>query len=256
MTLTAEAICARIADERQLDVGHQAQRLEAVQRVVRIGGVHRRERAAVARGHRLDEIERLAAAALADDDAIGPHAQGGAQKIADGDRAAPLGVGRARLEVDRVRLLQLHLRRVLDDDDALVLGNERRQRVEQRRLARAGAAGDHDVALDRARTARGTCAHDSVSAPSFEQLLDGQPLLGEAADRHADAAARGRRQDGADAAAVGEAGVEHRAIGVDAAADELRDVAHRRLERVLRREARVGELQPAAPLDVDLARRR
>ena len=119
MMFTAEAICARIADERQLDVGHEAQRLEAVQRVVRIGGVHRRERAAVARGHRLDEIERLAAAALADDDAIGPHTQRRAQKIADGHGAATLGVGRARLQVDRVRLLQLHLGRVFDDDDAL-----------------------------------------------------------------------------------------------------------------------------------------
>jgi hypothetical protein len=59
--------------QRQLDVRHEAERLEAVQRVVRIGRVHRRQRAAVARRHRLDEVERLAAAALADDDAIGPH---------------------------------------------------------------------------------------------------------------------------------------------------------------------------------------
>ena len=43
-----------------------------------------------------------------------------------------------------------------------------------------------------------------------------------------DAAARGRRQDGRDAAAVGQAGVEDGLIGVDAAADVLRDVAHRR----------------------------
>ena len=119
MMLTADAICARIADSGSSTSVIRHKRLEAVQRVVRVGGVHRRERAAVAGGHRLDEIERLAAAALADDDAIGPHAQGRAQKIADGDGAAPLGVGRARLEVDRVRLLQLHFGRVLDDDDAL-----------------------------------------------------------------------------------------------------------------------------------------
>ena len=70
--------------------------------------------------------------------------------------------------------------------------------------------------------------------------------------RDADAAARGRRQDGADAAAVGQAGVEHRVIGGDGLADELRDVAHRRLERVLGGEARVGALELAGALDEDL----
>ena len=93
-----------------------------------------------------------------------------------------------------------------------------------------------------------------VDRAEREQRLDGQPLLGEAADRQADAAPRRRRQHRAHAAAVGQAGVEHRPVAVGAAADELRDVAHRRLERVRRREARLRQVQLAALLDVDLAR--
>src|SRR3712207_7192647 len=56
-----------------------------------------------------------------------------------------LDVGRARLQPDDVRLLQLQLGRVLDGDDALVVGDVGGERVQERRLARAGAARDEDV---------------------------------------------------------------------------------------------------------------
>jgi len=46
-----------------------------------------------------------------------------------------------------VRLVQLELGCVLDGDDPLVVGDERRERVEQRRLAGAGTAADEDVEL-------------------------------------------------------------------------------------------------------------
>ena len=92
----------------------------------------------------------------------------------------------------------------------------------------------------------------SVMAPYFMSCSTVRRSLGKRRMRDADAAARGRRQDGADAAAVGQAGVEHRMIGGHGLADELRDVAHRRLERVIGGEARVGALEAAALLDVDL----
>ena len=67
-----------------------------------------------------------------------------------GDLAAALDVGRPLLERDDVPLAELQLGRVLDRDDPLVARDERRQDVQQRRLARAGAARDEDVqrALD------------------------------------------------------------------------------------------------------------
>ena len=70
----------------------------------------------------------------------------------------PFDVGRPRLEPRHVLLVQLQLGGVLDGDDALVLGDEARQHVEQRRLAGAGAAADQAVQLARARSATGTRA--------------------------------------------------------------------------------------------------
>ena len=84
---------------------------------------------------------------LADDDAVGPHAQRVSDELADADLALALDVRRARLERDHVLLLELKLGRVLDRHDALVAGNERRQRVQHRRLTGAGTTGDEDVQL-------------------------------------------------------------------------------------------------------------
>src|SRR3546814_6337557 len=56
-----------------------------------------------------------------------------------------LDVGRARLEGDDVLLAELQLGGVLDRHDPLVVRDERRQDVEGRGLARAGAAGHEDV---------------------------------------------------------------------------------------------------------------
>ena len=64
---------------------------------------------------------------------------------------------------DDVLLVELELGRVLDRDDPLVVGDEAREHVQQRRLAGAGAAGDQDVELCRARSGRGTSS-SSASA--------------------------------------------------------------------------------------------
>ena len=95
--------------------------------------------------HRLDHVERLARTTLADDDPVGSHVEGVPQEVADRDLAGALGVGRAGLEGHDVLLAELELGRVLDRDDPLVLGDERREDVEERRLAGARAARDEDV---------------------------------------------------------------------------------------------------------------
>src|SRR3972149_6661139 len=80
-----------------------------------------------------------ARATLADDDPVGSHVEGVAEEVSDRDLARALGVGRAGLEGHDVLLAELELGRVLDRDDPLVFGDEGRQDVEERRLARAGA---------------------------------------------------------------------------------------------------------------------
>ena len=78
----------------------------------------------MARHHRLDHIERLAAAALADDDAVGALAQRMDDELSDGDLALALDVGSTCGLAHDMGLLEAQLRRVLDCDDALVVGDE------------------------------------------------------------------------------------------------------------------------------------
>ena len=139
--------------DRQVHAGHQHHGLEAGQGVARTVGVHRGDRAVVAGVHRLQHVEGRGVADLTDDDAVGAHAQRVPHQVADLDLALALDVGRAGLEPQHVVLVQLQLGGVLDGDDALVVGDERRQHVERRGLAGAGAARDEDVepALDAGR---------------------------------------------------------------------------------------------------------
>ena len=79
----------------------------------------------------------------------------------------------------------------------------------------------------------------------------GVGVLGELSDRQLGAVERERRDDGVDTAAVGQAGVHHRAGLVDAAADLADDLVDRAAQVRLVRELGVGLDQLAAALDVD-----
>ena len=115
---------------------------------------------------RLQQVERFRAAHFADQNPVGPVPQRGAEQVGDRDRRqrrflAERGLRAPRLEPHEVRLVDQDLGRLLDEDDAVVGRNRRRQRIEQRGLAGAGAAGDQDVLL--ARDCRGRDASASVA---------------------------------------------------------------------------------------------
>ena len=166
---------------RQVEAGHERHRLDAGQRVARAVGVDRGDRAVVAGVHGLEHVEGLAATALADDDAVGPHAQAVADEVADGDLALALDVRRAGLQGEHVVLVELELLGVLDGDDALVGGDERRQHVEGRRLAGAGAAGDdHVEAADHAGLQE--AGRVGVERAEPDQVVDLVRVLGELPD--------------------------------------------------------------------------
>ena len=167
---------------RQLEAGHRHHVLEPRQRVARGVGVDRAHRAVVAGVHRLQHVDRFLAADLAEDDAVGPHAQRVLDEVAHGDLALALDVGGAGLEAHHVRLLQLQLGRVLDRHRALAVVDHPAHGVEQRGLARAGAAGDEDVEP----RAAGDLQHrrhvgGDVALPRHHVERD--LLLGELADR-------------------------------------------------------------------------
>ena len=97
------------------------------------------------------------------------------------------------------------------------------ERVEDGRLARAGAAADDQVAaLDRRPRAAARAARSSKRAAP-DQLVRVGADAGEPADRDRGPVDRERRDDHVDPRAVGEAPVGHRAELVDAAADRAED---------------------------------
>ena len=208
----------------------------------------------MARVHRLEHVERLGAANLADDDPVGAHTQRVAHEIADRDVALALDVRRARLEPEHVPLVELQLGRVLDRHDALVVRDRSRQRVEQRRLARARAAGDQHVA------AAPRCSGDRNSTDCSES----EPMLiMSSIERRRRLNFRivrsGPESDsGAMIAltrdAVGEARVDHRRRLVDAPADLRHDLVDDAAQVRLVREADGRLVELAAALDPDVVR--
>ena len=178
---------------------------QARERRLGVVGVHGGQRAAVAGVEGLEQVGGLGAAHLAHDDVIGTVAQGVAHEVADrhvAAREAP------RLEAHAVVAAEPQLQRVLDRDDAAPGRQQRHQRVQERRLAGAGAPRDQDVAAAPERRPR-PLGHRRGERPARRQLPDREGAAPEAADR--DRGARGGRgaADG-DAGAVGEARVDDR----------------------------------------------
>ena len=165
---------------------------------------------------------------------------------------AALDVGGPRLQSQDVVLVQLELGGVLDGDDPLVVGDRGGQHVQRRGLARAGAAADEDVHPS-ADAGVEEVPRGRAEGAEGDQVLGPERVSGELADRQDGAVQRDRRDDGVDAAAVGQAGVHHGAGFVDAASDPGHDLLDRPAQVSLVRELGRGEGQPAAGLDVDPA---
>ena len=112
----------------------------------------RGQRPGMAGVQRLQQIERFAAAHLADDDAVGAMPQGRAEQLPNGDGWQP-NLLTTSLEPHQVRPINLEFRRVLDEHDSVVHGEERGERVQERGLARTRPAADQDVLVSRDRIA-------------------------------------------------------------------------------------------------------
>ena len=141
------------------------------------------QRPVVAGVHRLKHVQCLGSADLADDDAVGTHAKRVANELADCDLALAFDVLGPRLESEDVPLVEPQLGRVLDRDDAILVRDRRRHRVQQGRLTGTRAARDEDVQL---------CSDalleevDGFAAERAEpdQVVKAPALVPELADRH------------------------------------------------------------------------
>src|SRR5262245_8540337 len=239
--------------DRQIEARHHDHRFQTRDRVARRIGVQGGQRAVVARVHGLQHVQRFRSAALADDDSLGTHTQGVFHQIRRGDRAFAFDVWRPRFQSHDVLLLELQFGRVFDRDDALVIRNEARQRVKQRRFAGARATRDDHV---RAGLDLPFQQHHHLGRQCLEiqQVLELQRIAAESTNGNRRAVQRQRRNDRVHAAAVGQTRIDHRADFIDATAD-LRHDAVDDLQQV-RVVAKLNwrPLHLAAALDVDILR--
>ena len=125
--------------ERDVAAARHQHVLEPDERVARVVRVQRAHRARVPGVHRLEHLVGLGPAHLADDDAVGAHPKRVHQQVAHRHLARALRAHGSRLQPDHVRLLELQLRRVLDGDEPLAVGDLARECVHERGLARPGA---------------------------------------------------------------------------------------------------------------------
>jgi hypothetical protein len=104
--------------------------MEGLFRRVRVDGG---ERAGVARIKGIEQRARLDSAYLTEDDSIRPPAESRLQKVIEGDA----GFECIRLAFDRedVRLLDVQFCRILNNHDALIVGDGIGEDAQQRRLA-------------------------------------------------------------------------------------------------------------------------
>ena len=115
-------------------------------------------------------------------------------------------------------LLHLQFGGVFDGDDAFLFADEAGEGVEHRGFAGTRTAADDDVqaGFDGTGEEVDDAWGEGVEA---DQIVDGEQPLAEAANGHDGAVERDGRDDGADAGAVAQAGIDDRRRVVDTAAD-------------------------------------
>ena len=146
-------------------------------------------------------------------------------------------------------LVKAQLRRILDGDDSLVWRYLGREGVEQRRLARARAAGHRHVLAQAHRPAQKPCV-PQWQRPQPHQALERTELAGELPDGDDGPVHRNGRDDGVHAIAVRQARVHDGARIIQAAAQGRQDAVDREHDLLGRVEDAPGRLQLARPLEV------
>jgi hypothetical protein len=150
MTSTAIPIASADAAVWQTDVRGQHAMGEPRQRLLSRVRVDRAEASEVAGIERLQQVERLGTTHLSDEDSIGPVTEGRPQQVGNRDGRQGRLVTQRRLRAPRfeahpIWLVDCDLGCFLDQHDAVAIRNGRRERVQQRRLARASATRNQDV---------------------------------------------------------------------------------------------------------------
>jgi hypothetical protein len=202
----------------------------------------------VSRVHGLEHVENLVAANLPDDDPVRPHAERVSHELPLRHSSLALHVRGPRLQTHDVRLQELELGGILDRHDPLGHRNGRRERVEQRRLAGTGAAGDEHVQAGvHRRIENGN--HPRADGVVLNESVHGERANSEPANGENRTVQGQRRDDRVDAGSVGESRVHHRRRLVHATTDSRDDPVDELHQVVVVVEPHVGRLEESEALD-------
>ncbi len=148
-------------------------------------------------------------------------------------------------------MVERELGRILDGDHALAVGHIGGQRIEQRRLARAGAAADEDIAARLDGSLEQLVELGAHGAKAL-QVRGRQRVLAELADRHHRAGQRQRGNHHVDAAAIRQARIDHGIGFIQPPPDRRQDAAHDAQQVPAIGKAHGNALQHAVPGYVDV----
>src|SRR6478672_2624479 len=162
---------------------HTDHLLQARDRVAGRVGVNCRHRTFVTGVHRLQHVEGFFAAALAKDDAVGSHTERVFHQFALAYFALAFDVRWTGFHAADMWLLQLQLGGVLDCQQTLFFGNERREGVEHRGLSGAGTTGN-DRGDARFNRGRQDLSHRWTQRTYVDQLRKIERFLGKLTDRN------------------------------------------------------------------------
>src|SRR5690606_11767471 len=150
-------------------------------------------------------------------DTIGTHTQRITDQVTDGHRPSAIRISDFGFHAQNVLLLQLQLGCIFDRDDTLLLRDEAGTYVEQRSLPGARTPGDYNIQMGK-HTGPDELCHLRGQGAIIDQLLNGQLILFELPDGDRRAIDSNRANDGIDARAIGQAGVNRRAVRIYATA--------------------------------------
>ena len=180
--------------------------------------MNRGKRTFMAGVHGLQHVEGFFAADLADHDAVGAHTQTVDDQLAHAHGTFAFDVGSSGFEADDVFLLELQFGGVFDGDDALDVGNVAGENIEQSSFSGASSSGDEEIQLSFDHRGE-QFEHGFGEGVILQHIAGGDGIAAETADGEARSVKGERRNDGVDAGAIGEAGVDHGRRFIDTAAD-------------------------------------
>src|SRR5882757_4016071 len=163
------------------------------------------KRAGVAGIEGIEQRARLDSANFAKDDSVGSPAESRLQKVIEGDT----GFERIRLAFDRkdVRLLDAQLGRILNNHDALVVGDGIGEDAQKRGLAGSRSAADEQCLATADLFCKKLCKWPRQRAAS-NQVIDGVMAAGKFSDRKRGSRPHNRRNDCCEATSIWKLSIE------------------------------------------------